>query len=96
MRPQTHKTPEIKRIEWILSAQHLLGALLAGVLVVHGLTIVVLLPLIGIGIAIAFAEHRRSGGGFPGAANPTASEGVCCLKEPRRGAGVQSNLDRTV
>lgn len=49
-----------------LIASYLLGALLAGVLIEHGLSAVVFLPLAGVGVALLAQEF----GGVPGASNP--------------------------
>jgi uncharacterized membrane protein YoaK (UPF0700 family) len=49
-----------------LIASYLLGALLAGILIVHGLNAVVYMPLAGVGVALL--AHRF--GGVPGASNP--------------------------
>jgi uncharacterized membrane protein YoaK (UPF0700 family) len=49
-----------------LIASYLLGALLAGILIVQGLSAVVFLPLAG--VAVALLAHRF--GGVPGASNP--------------------------
>jgi hypothetical protein len=53
-----------------LIASYLLGALLAGMLAVRGISGVVFLPLGG--VAVALAAHCLVRGGFPGATNQNA------------------------
>jgi uncharacterized membrane protein YoaK (UPF0700 family) len=63
-----------------LIASYLLGALLAGILTVHGIGAVVFLPVAG--VAVALAAHQF--GGVPGAFNPPSQRGSAAS---RRGAG---------